>query len=170
MRKGYSRFTGSAKQNLIDACRNDDAETLSDIAHWNVASVDRCLRILEKCLREDAVQPPIDDFLERTLTFALVLRARVLSIEHEFSDVDFSQTDEYCDNGVSSMANKGVSERSVRVVQLACTRCGAHEDGLKLVILGHKLLKVHLMECLNLSEDVLQGSVDNEIRRMIFLF
>jgi hypothetical protein len=170
VRKGYARVAGSAKQKLVDACRNDDAETLNDVANWNVTSIDTCLRILERCLREDAFQPPIDDFWERALTIALALRARLLSIEIEFSRMDFTQTGEYCDNGVSSMADEGVPDRSMRVVQLACTRCGAHEDGLLSVIFGHEMLKAQLIECLNLSEEVLQCSADDEIRRMILVF
>ena len=78
--------------------------------------MDRCLRMLEECLLTGVDRPP--DFLERALTFALVLRARVLSIEREFSEFDLSQTEEYCDNGVSSMAADRVTDRSAGVVEM----------------------------------------------------
>ena len=168
MRNGYARVNKKAKQKLVEACQNADANALRDIAQWSLASVDRCLRMLEECLNTDVDRTP--DFLERALSIAIVLRARVLSIEREFSGFDLSQTEEYCDNGVSSMAANRVTDRSAGVIELACNRCCACEAGLLSFILGHEMLKEQVMKCLSLSEFQLKRLDDNEIRTMVLSF
>ena len=170
VRKGYARTTGAKKQALLEDCKYDDAETLRDIGQWSVASVYSCLQVLEKCLLDDERESPFDDFYERTLIFALGLRARILSIEDDFRDFDFSQTDDYCDSGASSMVATGVVSLSIYVVKLACTRCYAHAHGLVSGISSHEMLKVHLMKCLRLSEEVLFLLNADEILKTILEF
>lgn len=170
VRKGYARVTGAKKKDLIEACHHDDAETIDDIGRWSLSSVAECLRVLEKCLGDESFRPNTNDFFERALIFALGLRARVKSIEEEFRDVDLSQTEEYCDNGVSTMAKNGTVQLSARIVTMASNRCSSNAGGLKSKVLCHKLLKGCVMKCLHLAEDALMRIDAGELRQLILSF
>jgi len=168
VRKGYARVTGAKKKELIAACQHDDSETVDDIGRWNLRSVAECLRTLEKCLGDESFRPTNNDFFERALIFALYARQRVKSIEEEFRDVDLTQTEEYCDNGVSTMADNGTVPLSARVVKLASNRCSFNADELKSKILRHELLKDCVVKRLHLAEDAL-GDIDAEKLRQLIL-
>lgn len=111
-------------------------------------------------------QPKSEQCFERELIFAIGLRARVEAIREEFRGVDL-ETEEYCDNGVSAMANNGTVERSKRVVQLACNRWRHDDAGLKSAIESMDLLKECVKRNLRLSEDELRSLDGTQLRKLI---
>ena len=169
VRKNYARVSGSKKNELIDECRLDDLGTMDDIAIWNLKSVHACLGVLEKCLGDRIDRPSAhDDFFERSLIIALLLRARINAIVEEFRDLD--GTDDYCANGVTCMALPDMVELSKRVLALACSRCGTTIDGLKSRILLHGLLKACVEERLRLTKPDLEDIKPEKLQKMILFF
>jgi hypothetical protein len=144
-------------------------EAIYDVAGWNLNSVHACLWVLEKSLSDNGFRPTTD-FFERALVFAMKLRERVNFIEFYSLDVDLASADEFCDNGISSMADKGTVDLSKFVLKLACNRCEAIEGGLKARVLAHALLKNCIQRCLHYSTYTMQEINAEELHRKIVSF
>ena len=126
-----------------------------DLSHYTAKSVDACLLVLEARLNSEEQRRDSGELFERELIFAIGLRARVKFILEDFRSVDLNDTEEYCDNGASSMEANDMDGRSKRVVRLACSRW--HAADLKSAIEDMDLLRGCVMKHLHLSDAELES-------------